>query len=279
MDDTYKSSVSGRWQRVDQTSSTEASAAYLDRGASVLREERLELTRLLELEPGCTLLDVGSGVGEFLIEAAGSVDGIHAVGIDASEGLLHMAMSRAREAGLSVEFRLGDAQHLDFPDASFDRVNCSRVLVHLDDPAAAIKEMARVLSPGGRVGISEPDFDALMIDSDDLEVARAVRDYATAALRNPDIGRRLRRLLLGAGLEIVSLAGTVRPMPNLETVVDQFHLRDHLDAAVAAGVVGRDRAVKWWRSLEAADLAGGVFVGAVLYRAVASKPVAAGSSD
>lgn len=279
MDDTYKSSASGRWQRVDQTSSTEASAAYLDRGASVLREERLELTRLLELEPGCTLLDVGSGVGEFLIEAAGSVDGIHAVGIDASEGLLHMATSRAREAGISVEFRLGDAQHLDFPDASFDRVNCSRVLVHLDDPAAAIKEMARVLSPGGRVGISEPDFDALMIDSDDLEVARAVRDYATAALRNPDIGRRLRRLLLGAGLEIVSLAGTVRPMPNLETVVDQFHLRDHLDAAVAAGVVGRDRAVKWWRSLEAADLAGGVFMGAVLYRAVASKPAAAGSSD
>jgi len=134
--------------------------------------------------------------------------------------------------------------------------------------------MTRVLAPGGRVGISEPDFDAVMIDSDDLEIARAVRRHLADALRNPDIGRRLRRLLLDAGLEILHLAGTIRSMPDLETVVHQFHLRDHLDSAVRAGDVGRDWGEAWWRGLEAADAAGRFFIGGVLYRAVATKPVA-----
>ena len=274
MNEANKPAVSGQWQHIDQTGSANSFAAYLDRGATLLREERLQLTRLLEFEPGCSVLDVGSGAGEFLIEAASSVEDIRAVGIDVSEAMVAVATSRAREAGVSVEFRLGDAQRLDFPDATFDRVNCSRVLVHLDDPGAAIAEMTRVLAPGGRVGISEPDFDAVMIDSDDLEIARAVRRHLAGALRNPDIGRRLRRLLLDAGLEILHLAGTIRSMPDLETVVHQFHLRDHLDSAVRAGDVGRDRGEAWWRGLEAADAAGRFFIGGVLYRAVATKPVA-----
>jgi SAM-dependent methyltransferase len=64
------------------------------------------------------VLDVGSGAGEFLIETASSVEDIRAVGIDVSEAMVAVATSRAREAGVSVEFRLGDAQRLDFPDAT-----------------------------------------------------------------------------------------------------------------------------------------------------------------
>ena len=232
--------------------------------------------RLLEFQAGCSVLDVGCGTGKFLIEVARNVEGVHAVGIDFSESMVKTATSRAHEAGVAVEFATGDAQRLDFREGSFDRVNCERVLVHLNDPAAAIGEMARVLVPGGRVAIVEPDHDALMIDSDNLKVARALRRLGTAGLRNPDIGRRLRRLLLSSGPEILRLSGMAFPVTSLQTAVDQFHLLDHLESAVKAGDVDADEANEWRKWLETADAADRFFVAPVLFHAVAKKPLRPG---
>ena len=264
---------SGHWQHIDRTGDADSFVAYLDRGAEVLRDSRMEVIRLLEFHAGCSVLDVGSGAGEFLIEVARSVEGLRAVGIDFSDSMVKTATSRAHEAGVAVEFAKGDAHKLHFPDESFDRVNCSRVLLHLNDPAAAIGEMVRVLVPGGRVAIVEPDLDALMIDSDNLKVARAVRRQGTAGLRNPDIGRRLRRLLLYSGLEILRLSGMAFPVTSLQTAVDQFHLLDHLKSAVKAGDVDASEANEWRKWLETADAADRFFVAPVLFQAVAKKPL------
>jgi ubiquinone/menaquinone biosynthesis C-methylase UbiE len=171
-----------------------------------------------------------------------------------------------------VEFVLASAEHLDFPDSSFDRVACSRVLLHLEHPHAAVREMARVLVPGGRIAIWEPDFDALMLDSDDCAIASAVRKHLTAALRNPDIGRRLRRLILEAELDLVELSGTVRPVPTLQYADNMFHVFAGLDAAVASGDVGSEAAAAWRASLEQADARGHLFISPVGFRALASKP-------
>ena len=263
---------SGEWQSVDSTADPDYFVSYLDRGAAVLRETRMEIMRHLELVPGCSVLDVGSGAGEFLIEAASSVELARAVGIDISEAMVNNATSRARKAGVAVQFALGDAQRLDFPDESFDRVNCSRVLMHLDDPAAAIAEMTRVLVPGGRMAISEPDFDAMMIDSDNLDIAGVVRRRGAARLRNPDIGRRLRRLLLASRLELLRLTGLAFPVTSLQTAVDQFRILDRLEDAVKAGEVGVDEATQWRGWLEAVDEADRLFIAPVLFQAIARKP-------
>ena len=232
--------------------------------------------RLLEFDAGCSVLDVGSGAGEFLIEVASRVEGLRAVGIDFSESMVKTARSRAQEAGVVVEFATGDAHRLDFPDESFDRVNCSRVLLHLNDPAAAIGEMARVLVPGGRVAIVEPDHDALMIDSDNLKVARTVRRQVTAGLRNPDIGRRLRRLLLASGLELLRLSGMAFPV-SLQTAVDHLHLFGHLESAVKAGDIDANEANEWRIWLERADAVDRFFFAPVLFQAVAKKPLRPGT--
>jgi SAM-dependent methyltransferase len=268
--------ISGRWQRIDSTGDPDWFVAYLDRGADILRDSRMEAMRLLEFDAGCSVLDVGSGAGEFLIEVASRVEGLRAVGIDFSESMVKTARSRAQEAGVVVEFATGDAHRLDFPDESFDRVNCSRVLLHLNDPAAAIGEMARVLVPGGRVAIVEPDHDALMIDSDNLKVARAVRRQGAAGLRNPDIGRRLRRLLLASGLELLRLSGMAFPV-SLQTAVDHLHLFGHLESAVKAGDIDANEANEWRIWLERADAVDRFFFAPVLFQAVAKKPLRPGT--
>jgi SAM-dependent methyltransferase len=247
--------------------------SYLDRAAGALRDARGQLAAALELRLGCSVLDVGSGVGDFLIEQATAFPGIRAVGVDASAALTASARERAEAADADVVFVVGDAERLDFGDGSFDRVNCSRVLMHLEHPEAAVAEMARVLGPGGRGAFWEPDFDALMIDSDDLAVSRAVRDALTAGLRNPDIGRRLPRLLAGAGLEVVEVAGRAVPAPGLAHAQAQFHLFDHLDTAVRNGAVSAGKASAWREQIQKADAAGYAVVTPVAFRVIAAKRV------
>ena len=263
---------SERWRTVDTTQDPGSFVSYLDRGADVLRQLRVDVIRALEVSPGSFVLDVGSGAGEFLIEVASAVDSVTAVGIDVSKVMVETAASRAQSAGVDLKFQVGDAQRLDFPTDLFDCVNCSRVLVHLEDPAAAVAEMARVLKPGGRVAIIEPDFDSLMIDSDDLEVARAVRRELSDGLRNPDIGRRLHRLLVDYGLQPLDVMVMARNMPSLTVVVDSFGLFDHLDNAVRAGSVTAEAAGRWRTWLEAADASGRLFIAGILVRALATKP-------
>jgi ubiquinone/menaquinone biosynthesis C-methylase UbiE len=198
---------SERWRNLDSGADPDSCVAYLDSGATELEELRREVIRSLQVDAGSRVLDVGSGAGEFLIEVATGVAGVEAVGVDSSHVMIATAVGRAKAAGVEVKFVHGDARNLEFPDGSFDRVNCSRVLVHMEDPAAVVAEMARVLAPGGRMAIVEPDHDALIIDSDDLDIARAVRLHLTQPLQNPDIGRRRRRYLIESGLEILDLSG------------------------------------------------------------------------
>jgi SAM-dependent methyltransferase len=272
MTDSARVFTSSGWRDVDATGDAEFYVRYLDRAATgPLRAARREIINALDVRPDSSVLDVGSGVGEFLIELAEAVPGVRAVGIDASETLVSTAKSRAEAAGVAVQFSVGDAEHLDFPDGSFDRVHCSRVLQHLDHPEMAVREMARVLSRGGRAAIIEPDFDTLMVDSDDLATSTAVRKQAISGMRNPDMGRRLRRLLLDAGLTVPDLIAQALGPPNLAIAKAQFGLFDYLDAAVAAGDVSAEAAAAWREWLEASDARGYLFVASVAVRVVAEK--------
>jgi arsenite methyltransferase len=109
----------------------------------------------LNIPPGGTALDVGSGPGNVtasLARAAGP--GGLALGVDISEPMLARAV-RA-EAGPQVGFIRADAQRLPLRDKTIDAVTSLAVLQLIPDPAAALAEMARVLRPGGRLAIMVP---------------------------------------------------------------------------------------------------------------------------
>ena len=96
------------------------------------------------------LLDVGTGTGRALELMAGSVE--RAVGIDLNREMLAVARARIEELGLThCQVRHGDVYRLPFAAASFDAVTVNQVLHFVDDPAAVLRETARVMRPGARV--------------------------------------------------------------------------------------------------------------------------------
>jgi len=111
---------------------------------------------LLALTRESRVLDVASGVGTsalFLAERWGC----HVAGVDYGGQNVERANELAASKGLAprVHFDPGDAERLDFPDASFDAILCECAFCTFPDKSAAAREFARVLCPGGRVGISD----------------------------------------------------------------------------------------------------------------------------
>ena len=110
---------------------------------------------LLGLRPGDGVLDVACGPGNFSRAFASTVgDSGLVVGIDASETMLERGVAELRRSGVrNLCLIRGDATALPFVEASFDAVCCFAALHLLDDPLAGLDEMARVLTPGGRIAL------------------------------------------------------------------------------------------------------------------------------
>ena len=128
-----------------------------DLGLEVLHPGGLDITRelaeLCNIDKNKKILDVASGTGEsacYLVEKFGC----SVVGVDASEYMIERAKKKAKERGLNIEFKKGDAHNLPFKDNTFDVVisECTTCLL---DKERAIKEMVRVVKPNGYVGIHD----------------------------------------------------------------------------------------------------------------------------
>ncbi|MDQ2651632.1 MAG: methyltransferase domain-containing protein, partial [Chloroflexota bacterium] len=132
---------------------------------------------LLDLAPGERVLELGCGTGVFLPALAAAVGpNGQVVGIDHNQGFLEEARQRVETAGAStlVTLEAADAERLPYPAASFDAVHVERVLMHLEDPDAALREVCRVLKPGGRFVAAEPDSAGVRTDHPDDPEAMAL---------------------------------------------------------------------------------------------------------
>jgi SAM-dependent methyltransferase len=114
--------------------------------------------RRLDVRAGQRLLDAGCGEGRHCFGALEL--GARVVGLDLDRETLRKASGalryRARELGTLGALIQGDAFHLPFPDACFERVICSEVMEHVHDYRAAARELARVTKPRGRIAVTVP---------------------------------------------------------------------------------------------------------------------------
>ena len=121
-----------------------------------------------QLPAGSSVLEVAPGPGYLCIELAKR--GAYAVtGLDLSRTFVKMAAEKAAQAGVQVDFQHGSASNMPFPKETFDFLVCRAAFKNFADPVGALKEMCRVLKPGGRGLLID-----LSRDAKPDEVSRAI---------------------------------------------------------------------------------------------------------
>jgi demethylmenaquinone methyltransferase / 2-methoxy-6-polyprenyl-1,4-benzoquinol methylase len=117
---------------------------------------RAFLVSRVDAGPEDRVLDVATGTAAVAIELARAT-GCSVVGVDQSPEMLTAARRRVERAGLAgrVELREGRAETLPFEDASFDALTFTYLLRYVDDPAATLRELARVVRPGATIAALE----------------------------------------------------------------------------------------------------------------------------
>jgi ubiquinone/menaquinone biosynthesis C-methylase UbiE len=136
-------SESSQWRAMGDNS--EEFVCYLERLTPLLNALKRKSIDMLRLRPGAAALDVGCGLGrdaEAILDVVGPSGRV--VGIDSAQEPIAKAIERAQASAHRPEFRVGDVLALEFPDNTFDACRADRVLQHLQDPARAVAEMARV---------------------------------------------------------------------------------------------------------------------------------------
>jgi ubiquinone/menaquinone biosynthesis C-methylase UbiE len=114
-----------------------------------LHSYKQTIERLAQRIPkGSQVLEIAPGPGWLSIELAKLGD-YHITGLDISKSFIEIAGRNAREAGVQVDFRWGDAANMPFPDVTFDFTFCQAAFKNFTQPVKAIAEMYRVLRKGG----------------------------------------------------------------------------------------------------------------------------------
>lgn len=126
---------------------------------------RDRLAAILDPGPGERLVEVGPGTGHFALPMAERVGQRGTVvGVDLQQGMLDdLAESASRRGLANIELRQGDATALPYEDGSFDGAFLVTVLGEIPDQDAALRELRRVLKPGGRVVFGETIFDPHLV--------------------------------------------------------------------------------------------------------------------
>jgi 2-polyprenyl-3-methyl-5-hydroxy-6-metoxy-1,4-benzoquinol methylase len=165
------------------------------------------------LDPGLNLLDVGCGPGTITVDLARRLTPGRVTGIDASEEIIERAAGLAFDEGVhNVAFQVGDVYALDFPDETFDMVHAHQVLQHVANPVAAMKEIRRVLKPGGVFAARDVDYGGVMVHPKLpglLLWMTAYRDVHYWNGGDPDAGRALKAWARQAGFDTVAGSASI----------------------------------------------------------------------
>jgi ubiquinone/menaquinone biosynthesis C-methylase UbiE len=179
-------------------------------GRSLAEFEALAKRISAELPPGAVVLEIAPGPG-YLAVALAKLGDLRVTGIDISRSFVRIASEYARAAGAEVEFRVGNASALPVPANWFDFIVCRAAFKNFADPIGALKEMHRVLRPGGVALVVDMRKDATDRSIAELTasmnlgaVSRAMTRTALRSLRNraysrEDFNRMLAETPFGHG--------------------------------------------------------------------------------
>jgi ubiquinone/menaquinone biosynthesis C-methylase UbiE len=260
----------GRTDRLDQDTLETLAIRFEVRGQHPVFAQMLhEYLDAMQINDQEAVLDLGCGTGLAARVIARQPDFEGKVtGIDLSQFLVMMANRLAESEGLAgqTDFLAGDAHNLHFEDGSFHAAVAHTLLSHVEDPPAVLHEAARVLKPGGLLGIFDGDYASLTFgQADAAKGARFDNALKNAVVTNPRVMRQVPRLLHAAGFELVH----VFPYTLTEAGKANFWLsaiEAYRRLLPSTGAVRKEEADAWAASLQM-DSEIGVFFGSCNYYA------------
>ncbi|HWM68811.1 MAG TPA: methyltransferase domain-containing protein [Steroidobacteraceae bacterium] len=212
------------FSRVDAAGNPDSLVQFLDETAAMhfsrINRRSLELMALRE---GASALDIGCGTGDD-VRAMRKMVGAQgaATGVDLSERMLDEALVRDQASLLRSRFLVADAQQLPFPDGSFDACRASRLLLHVTNAELALEEAIRVIRPGGRLVLIEPDFGTMALAHPDHGMTRTVLNAFCDSFVNGTVGRWLTLWLKARGMD--DLLATHRAPADLIPPTQREHV-------------------------------------------------------
>lgn len=177
---------------------------------------------LPHLRPGMSLLDCGCGSGTITLGLAEVVSPGNVVGIDIGEDPIGHARSRASDQKVdNIHFKVASLYEIPFEDETFDVVFSHNVIEHLLKPLDALNEMYRVLKPGGVIGITDVDVDAILFSHPNDPIVDLFNLFYRVWEHNggnPRIGRLLGTMLHEVGFKRIHGSARVDSLGTREEI-------------------------------------------------------------
>ncbi|MFI6277647.1 methyltransferase domain-containing protein [Streptomyces sp. NPDC050988] len=188
------------------------------------------LRELLHARPSGRFLDVGAGAGDGAL-ALSTESGARVVGADSS-----LTMATAMKGAGLGHVVVADGHRLPLRDSCFDGAWADRVLQHVEDPARVVDEMSRVVRPGGRIVLADPDYTTQVLDIEDRHLAAQVlRFRAEVNLRNGTLAHRHAGMLAARALEDIAVEARTLVVRDPTAVDNVMGIRSWAHTAAARG--------------------------------------------
>jgi ubiquinone/menaquinone biosynthesis C-methylase UbiE len=261
------------WKIVDETSDPAWFIHFLDATREKKRRKATanpeQYFAYLDLHPGHQVLELGCGTGDFVEPLARLVgESGHVVGMDKSQVMI----TEARKRHPSIEFHVGDAHELQFANNSFDRCFATTVFQHLGDPTRALLELVRVTKPGGKIAITEQDWETLIVDADNKAVTRRILDSFCDGIPNGWIGRQLVGLFHDAGLVDTSITTATFTSTDLTWTEQTLGLKAMVRRAQEVDAVSEAEGSAWLAAIELKAQQSQFFAAFTAFCVIGSKP-------
>jgi len=243
---------------IDESGQVPTYVAALEAFDRIAGLQELKQIERAGLQPGDAVLDVGCGPGlETLALARRVWPGGQICGLDKSAAFIDEARRRAAALDLAINYEVGSADALPWPQGSFDHVRAERVLIYLEDVMAALSEMRRVLRPGGSLALIEPQLDTVTVNLPNRGLVRRVMAYeADTAAAQSWLPGRLPALLGSPGLKDLSIATRVLVFPQ-DLAMDYFV--GAARKAAEADAISHDEFETWRRDVIGLRQSDGLF--------------------
>jgi ubiquinone/menaquinone biosynthesis C-methylase UbiE len=264
----------GPWSNPSAIGAEDAArmAAFLEERARFSDQARVNaaLCDALQPQPGERMVEVGCGTGVLCrLAAPRLLPGGAILGLDVAPTMI--AAARGLADGLPhVRFEVASGEALPMADAAFDAAFAARLLLHVADPIRVVREMARVVRPGGRIVLMDWDFETVVVTHRDRELTRRLLHWRCDHHGGENwSGRRLLDYALAAGLHALTVV-PVTTIARDETAALTGSLFRAAEAARDGGGITAAEHDAWVGELKQ-QLAAGRFLASIVYFIVSGR--------